>query len=144
MPYKTISHHILLVDDNTLDVDLFERAIRKTTSNIKLEMARDGDGGPCLSQAKYGSRRSPADCYPARSEDAKSERPGSDLRIEITPTIQNNPDRGADFLNEVANVQQAYDLGANSYIMKSVDYDEFARAVTLIHHYWCQLNIYPE
>ena len=46
--------------------------------------------------------------------------------------------------NEITNIQDAYALGANSYITKSIDYDEFARAAALIYHYWCQLNIYPE
>ena len=43
MPYETVSHRILLVDDNNLDIDLFERAIRKTTSNVKLDTARGGE-----------------------------------------------------------------------------------------------------
>ena len=143
MPYKTISHYILLVDDNTLDVDLFERAIRKTASNIKLEMARDGDEAlACLKRWESGA---PLPIFILL--DLKMPKVNG---LEVIRALKSHsrfktiPIVVLTSSNEIANIQQAYDLGANSYIMKSVDYDEFARAVTLIHHYWCQLNIYPE
>jgi CheY-like chemotaxis protein len=143
MPYKTISHHILLVDDSTLDVDLFERAIRKTTSNIKLEMARDGDEAlACLKQWESGAPLPIVILLDLQMPKVN----GLEVirALKSHPRFKTIPIVVLTSSNEIANIQQAYDLGANSYIMKSVDYDEFARAVALIHHYWCQLNIYPE
>ena len=143
MPYKTISHHILLVDDNTLDVDLFERAIRKTTSNIKLEMARDGD--EALAYLKQWEAGAPLPIVILLDLKMPKVSGLEVIRaLKSHPRFKTIPIVVLTSSNEIANVQQAYDLGANSYIMKSVDYDEFARAVTLIHHYWCQLNIYTE
>ena len=143
MPYKTISHYILLVDDNTLDVDLFERAIRKTASNIKLEMARDGDEAlACLKRWESGA---PLPIFILL--DLKMPKVNG---LEVIRALKSHsrfktiPIVVLTSSNEIGDIQQAYDLGANSYIMKSVDYDEFARVVMLIHHYWCQLNIYPE
>lgn len=46
--------------------------------------------------------------------------------------------------NELIDIQQAYELGANSYILKAIDYDQFAYAIGLIHRYWCGLNVHPE
>lgn len=42
---------------------------------------------------------------------------------------------------ERRDVEQAYQLGANSYIRKPVDYDEFVGSVGLIASYWLGLNL---
>jgi CheY-like chemotaxis protein len=41
---------------------------------------------------------------------------------------------------EQPDIQRAYDLGANSYIVKPVDFDQFADAVRQIGFYWLILN----
>jgi CheY-like chemotaxis protein len=143
MPYETISHYILLVDDNNLDVDLFERAIRKTASNIKLEMARDGD--EAIIRLKQWEAGAPLPIVILLDLKMPKVSGLEVLRaLKSHPRFKTIPIVVLTSVNETADIQQAYDLGANSYIMKSVDYDEFARVVALIHHYWCQLNIYPE
>lgn len=40
-------------------------------------------------------------------------------------------------------IQLAYDLGCNSYIVKPVNYDNFLRAVIEIQRYWIILNEIP-
>jgi hypothetical protein len=42
---------------------------------------------------------------------------------------------------EERDIQQAYDSGANSYIAKPVDFDDFTQIVEQIKQYWCDLNI---
>jgi len=44
---------------------------------------------------------------------------------------------------EEGDVQVAYQEGANSYIVKPVDFDQFMQIVENIHVYWCILNIPP-
>lgn len=41
---------------------------------------------------------------------------------------------------EPRDIQQAYQLGANSYIRKPVDYQDFVKSVNAILNYWLQLN----
>lgn len=143
MPYETISHHILLVDDNNLDVDLFERAIRKTTSNVKLDMAKDGE--QALAYFKHWEAGAQLPIVILLDLKMPKVNGLEVLRaLKSHPRFKTIPVVVMTSSNETADIQEAYDLGANSYIMKSVDYDEFVRAVALIHHYWCQLNIYPE
>jgi CheY-like chemotaxis protein len=143
MPYETVAHRVLLVDDNNLDVDLFERAIRKTTSNIKLDMARDGE--QALAYIKQWESGMPLPIVILLDLKMPKVNGLEVLRIlKSHPNFKTIPVVALNSSSEPADIQQAYDLGVNSYIMKSVDYDEFARAVALIHHYWCQLNIYPE
>jgi CheY-like chemotaxis protein len=41
-------------------------------------------------------------------------------------------------------INSAYDLGANSYLLKSADADEIARMVKAIRQYWIELNEPPK
>jgi CheY-like chemotaxis protein len=143
MAYETLSHSILLVDDNSLDVDLFERAIRKAAPSIKLEMARDGEQAlACIKEWEAGAHLPVVILLDLKMPKVNGLEV---LRVlKSHPRFKTIPVVVLTSSNENTDIQQAYDLGVNSYIRKSVDYDEFAKAVALIHHYWCQLNIYPD
>lgn len=45
--------------------------------------------------------------------------------------------------NEDSDRQACYRRGANSYITKPVDYDEFIEAIEQIGRYWLDLNVQP-
>jgi two-component system response regulator len=45
---------------------------------------------------------------------------------------------------EQRDVIAGYDLGANSYIVKPIDFDQFAEAVRTLGLYWLVLNEVPE
>lgn len=143
MPYETAAHHILLVDDNSLDVDLFERAVRKTAPTVKLNTARDGEEAlACIEQWDAGAPTPVVILLDLKMPKVNGLEV---LRVlKSHPRFKTIPVVVLTSSSESTDIEQAYELGVNSYIMKSVDYDEFANAVALIHHYWCQLNIYPE
>jgi two-component system response regulator len=42
--------------------------------------------------------------------------------------------------NQAQDVHEGYRLGANSYIQKPVDYDEFCEAIQQIERYWLLFN----
>lgn len=44
---------------------------------------------------------------------------------------------------EDKDINQSYNLGANSYIRKPVDFIEFEKAAVLISEYWLTLNVPP-
>lgn len=44
---------------------------------------------------------------------------------------------------EDKDINQSYELGANSYIRKPVDFIEFEKAAVLISEYWLTLNVPP-
>jgi DNA-binding NarL/FixJ family response regulator len=44
---------------------------------------------------------------------------------------------------EDEDVKTAYQLGANSYIVKPVEFDKFMEVATQIDLYWCVLNQRP-
>jgi CheY-like chemotaxis protein len=143
MPYETTAQHLLLVDDNNLDIDLFERALQKTNANIKLDTARGGEQA-----LEYIQKWEKGTALPVVVLlDLKMPKiNGLEVlhALKSHPRFKTIPVVVLTSSNEMSDIRKAYELGVNSYIMKSVDYDEFARAVAMIHHYWCQLNIHPE
>ncbi len=44
---------------------------------------------------------------------------------------------------EDSDIEKSYNLGANSYIQKPVDFLEFEKAAMLISEYWLMLNVAP-
>jgi len=44
---------------------------------------------------------------------------------------------------EDQDICKSYDLGANSYIQKPVDFDQFVQAIRTLGLYWLVLNVSP-
>jgi CheY-like chemotaxis protein len=143
MPYKNISSNILLIEDNKTDIDLIEQAILKKGAKVHLVIVRDGQ--EALAYMKQWEQGSPIplvvvlDLKLPKVDGLEVLRALKDHpRYKILPVIVfTSSEKASDML-------QAYQLGANSYILKATDYDEFANAVVQIQHYWCDLNIYPQ
>lgn len=64
-------------------------------------------------------------------------------RIRTDPTTKLLPVVMLTSSKEQADVAASYDLGANSYIRKPVDFDEFVGAVKQLGLYWLLLNEPP-
>ena len=46
--------------------------------------------------------------------------------------------------NQNPDIQKCYSLGANSYIVKPVDFENFVKAISDLGMYWLILNKNPE
>lgn len=46
--------------------------------------------------------------------------------------------------NEIRDVNQAYELGANSFLVKPVNFEDFVRLTHAIEGYWIWLNSMPD
>jgi CheY-like chemotaxis protein len=134
---------ILLVEDNVLDADLIRHAIPEGEAIIHFDVARDGE--EALLFLKRWEQGTPTPIVilldlnlPKLSGLEVLNVLKTHPRYKILPivvlTSSNLPD----------DIQKAYALGANSYILKSIDYDQFSKAVGLIYRYWCGLNVHPE
>jgi DNA-binding response OmpR family regulator len=41
-------------------------------------------------------------------------------------------------------VSRCYDLGANSYVVKALDFGDFLARIKCIKDYWVNTNVFPE
>ncbi len=137
------SCHILLVEDNVLDADLIKRALQKVETSIHLEIASDGE--EAIAYLHKWEKGTPTPIVILL--DLKLPKiSGLDVlkQLKTHPKFRLLPVVVLTSSNEMLDIQQAYDLGANSYILKAIDYDQFSSAISLIHRYWCGLNVHPE
>ncbi len=45
--------------------------------------------------------------------------------------------------SEKADIDRAYDLGANGYLLKSVDHEDLVEAIKRVRNFWLDLNVNP-
>jgi CheY-like chemotaxis protein len=141
--FDRTSCYILLVEDNVLDADLIRHAMQKAEANANLDVARDGE--EALLFLKHWEEGTPTPIVilldlklPKVSGLEVLNVLKTHPRYKVLPVVVLTSSNLSD------DIQKAYELGANSYILKSIDYDQFANAVSLIHRYWCGLNVHPE
>jgi len=135
---------ILLVEDNPDDVQLTLRALRR--NNIANEIVVAGDGVEALdflfcegTHRERDPRKTPAvillDLKLPRIEGLEVlRRIRSDPRTQLFPVVILTSSR------EEQDVIGSYRLGANSYIRKPVDFDQFREAVRQLGLYWLVQN----
>jgi CheY-like chemotaxis protein len=131
---------ILLVDDDEDDLVMFERAIRKAGVPALLRTARDGLEGLEYIEGigKYADRET----YPIPSVlilDLKMPRlSGMELlswihehvEYQVIPTIVMSSS------SLQSDVRKAYELGANTYMVKTQDLRLLTRRIQLLYEYW--------
>ena len=138
---------ILLVEDNPDDVQLTLRALKKNKIMNEVVVAQDGVEALeyLFGTGKYAGRDTKAlpqvvlldlkmprmDGHEVLQRIRKDERTKL-LPIVILTTSSEDRDR-----------VESYKVGANSYIRKPVDFNQFAEAVSQLGLYWLVLNEAP-
>jgi two-component system response regulator len=135
---------ILLIEDNADDEELTLRALRKNNVTNKLVVARNGVEALDFLFA--------TGTYVGRNV---AELPGLVLldlnlpkidglevlrRIRADKRTRRIPVTVLTSSKEEQDITESYDLGANSYIRKPVDFNQFTEAVRQLGLYWLMLN----
>jgi two-component system response regulator len=143
MPEKVI----LLVEDNPSDVGLTLRAFEKNRIQNKLVVAADGQEAlDYLFGAGAYAGRDTSEMPAVILMDLKLPRvDGLEAlrRIRSHALTKRLPVVILTSSREDQDVAMSYDLGANSYIRKPVDFQQFAEAVRTLNLYWVVLNEPP-
>jgi len=138
---------ILLVEDNPDDEALTLRALKK--NNIKNEVVVARDGAEAL-EFLFGTGK-----YAGRNTDVIPQVVLLDLKLPKVEGLevlrQVRADKRTKLLpvviltssNEEQDRIQGYDLGANSYVRKPVDFSQFLEAARQLGLYWLVLNEAP-
>ena len=139
---------ILLVEDNANDEALTQRALKKANIMNKVVVARDGALALDYLFAKGAfATRDPGEVPQVVLLDLNLPKVGgldvlrairADPRTKLLPVVvltSSKQDR---------DLVEGYSLGANSYVVKPVDFSKFSEAVRQLGLYWLVLNeLYP-
>lgn len=142
------SVEILLVEDNPEDLELTVRALRKSHLANNIHVARDG--AEALEFIFCEGR------YVERDFNNTPKLILLDLKLplvdglEVLQRIKGDPRTAAiptvvlTSSKEQSDVVKSYRLGVNSYIVKPVEFEGFAKAVQDLGLYWLLLNQPPK
>jgi CheY-like chemotaxis protein len=134
---------ILLVEDNTVDIDLTLRAFARRKLANPVLVARDGEEALAWIPRWEAGETKPAvillDLNMPRIDGLTVLK-----ALKSRPEYRNIPIVILTTSKEDRDISKAYVLGANSYIVKPVDFDNFMSVAQQIELYWCVYNELPK
>ena len=139
---------ILIVEDNPSDAELTIRALKKSNLANHIFVAENGEEALdfIFSRGQFSERDKSKNLkaifldlkLPKVSglevlKAVKAEESTKMLPVIVLTSSKEDPD-----------IQEAYALGANSYVVKPVDFDSFIHAINSAGLYWLLINIPPK
>lgn len=139
---------VLLVEDDSNDILFIERAFRKSGfDKHSMQIVRDGDQAVAylLGEGDYADRNR----YPLPGMillDLKlPRRSGLEVLewLRSQPVIKRIPVVILTSSRENIDIDRAYDIGVNSYLLKPVNYNALNEMIDTLNAFWLKLNCYP-
>ncbi|HHN65438.1 MAG TPA: response regulator [Nitrospirae bacterium] len=141
-------YSILIVEDNTDDVLLIKRAFQQCGVVNPLRFVTDGEQAVAYLKGtgEFGDRKkNPLPVLILL--DLKMPRMNG---FEFLRWLRNEPDLKKIIVviltssSESPDINRAYELGANSYLVKPVRFEDLIRIVKELHLYWLIMNEKPD
>jgi two-component system response regulator len=136
---------VLLVEDNPDDEVMVRRAMERTAARAELVVVHNGTEGLELVHGKSFAQTVPRlklilldQSLPGISGPEVLKAIRNDRRTRMIPIVMLTSSEDEDALTN------AYESGANGYVRKPVDYNEFMKALEKALAYWLGVNVpYP-
>lgn len=135
---------IVLVEDSAGDARLVEEALEDAGVEVRLDRAQDGDAALALLAEDADEARLLPDLVlldlnlPGTSGLDVLRQVRADPRLQSVPVIVLSTSAAE------GDVTSAYELGANSYVVKPVGFEDFLAAVRTIEAFWLALARRPQ
>jgi CheY-like chemotaxis protein len=129
---------ILLVEDNPHDVELTLRALKKHHLANKVQVAKDGAEALDFIFAGQNSNQLKVILLDLKLPKVSG--------LEVLQKLKSEDrTRGIPVVvltssHEDRDIQECYNLGVNSYVVKPVEFDSFAKTVAEMGFYWLLVN----
>jgi len=139
--------HILLVEDNLMDIELTLDAFREARLSNAIHVVHDG--GEALDYLFGRGLFADRQTHPLPNIillDIKL--PGIDgfevlRQIKSTPLLKRLPVIILTSSKDEGDRALSYDIGANSYLVKPVSFEGFLHVVQQVDGYWLTINVAP-
>ncbi len=139
---------ILIVEDNPHDAELTIRALKKGNQANNFFVAENGEEALdfIFSRGRF-SERDKSKGLKVIFLDLKLPKVSG---LEVLKAVKENSSTNMlpivviTSSKEDTDIQEAYALGANSYVVKPVDFDSFIHAISATGLYWLTLNVPPK
>lgn len=145
---NTTTHTILLVEDDSNDVILIQRAFKKVNTMVSIQVVTDGEQAVAYlaGNEPYADRED----YPVPELvllDLKLPRkPGLEVLewLRQQPGLKRLPVVALTSSKLTADINKAYELGINSYLVKPMAFDDLLKMIKTLNLYWLTFNEMPE
>lgn len=139
------SVEVLLVEDNSTDAELTIRELKKHHMANRLVHLKNGEEAIdfIFATGKYAGTRDVENSPKVILLDIQMPKVnGIEVlqKIKADPRTRSVPVVILTSSKEDPDIQKCYDLGANSYIVKPVNFEGFAEAIKNLGFYWLLLN----
>lgn len=135
---------ILLVEDNASDKELAVLAFERRDVNNKIHVVQDGEEALdfLFCRKKYATRSAKNKIKVIFLDLKIPKMDGLEVLREIKsdPTTRTIPVVILTSSSEQKDIWESYNLGANSYITKPVDFENFLKTLGRIGFYWLTIN----
>jgi CheY-like chemotaxis protein len=132
---------LFYVEDNPDDVMLTSLALRKAGIAVQLETAADGD--QAIAALKDRSSSDLPDCILLDLKLPCSSGLEVLAWIRSQPYLKRLPVIMLSSSSLPSDINEAYELGANSYLLKPADLTTLIDLAKTIDHYWLKTNVRP-
>jgi CheY-like chemotaxis protein len=146
MPLST-SQSVLLVEDDDNDVILIKRAFEKSRLLNPIHAVENGEEALAFlsGQGKFSDR----DAFPFPALLLLDLKLPKKTGFEVIQAVRSNPDWKCLLIvvlsssNLNPDINRAYELGANSYLVKPPDFDNLTAMLKQLQSYWLIFNAKP-
>jgi len=139
---------ILLVEDTPDDVLLIQRAFRKAKLNANMQVVNDGEAAVeyLAGTGRYADREQHPLPVVVLLDLKLPRKSGFEVLtwIRQQPLLKRLSVVVLTSSDQMQDVNRAYDLGANSYLVKPVEFDALMEMVKTLDLYWLLWNHRPE
>ena len=140
--------NILLADDDPNDVHIVKAAFARAGYDFPFFVVPNGEQAIAYlrGEGNYSDRRT----FPIPSLLLLDLKMPSIDGFDVLRWVRNHPEWRALPVIVLTNsyygpdINRAYDLGANSFLTKPGDFEQYVGAVKQVAHFWLVQNVYPE
>jgi CheY-like chemotaxis protein len=138
---------ILLAEDDPGDQELTRRALEQSLIRNELHIVEDGEEALNYLQRR-GKYENPVSSPKPDLMLLDLNMPKMDGKqlleqMRADPNLRRIPVVALTTSKQENDIIRTYDLGANSYIVKPVDMDQFVNAIKVLKDYWFQIVVLP-